>query len=756
MTIAITEAMKAEILENAPAIIAFHDTEQRIVWANRAYREAVGCSSESVQAQACHAVWGLASRCEGCPVSMALARGEPAEAELTPETQKHWPASHGAWLARATPVASPDGRIIGAVETAIEISAWKRQGLEKERRLLKTILNSIPVMLTHYDPESRMLLVNREFERLVGWTTQEIQGIDLLEKVYPDPEYRKEVWEYMQMAAVEWREFSVLAKTGEYIDSEWSNIVLDDGTRVGVGLDVRARKRAEKELQENQLKLQTLIDQTSEMLFLHDFGGNILDVNQRAVEQSGYSREELLAMQASDLDPDYHDREQGGDFWSSLELNQPHAFEARHKRKDGTVFPVEVTVSKITLADEVQIMALAKNISERKDYERLLIQAKDEAEKANRAKSEFLANMSHEIRTPLNGIKGMIELAGKKALQPEVREYLDLAGQSAEHLMCIINDVIDLSMIEVGHTALNLRPFSLRDCLKATFYPLRAAAMDKSLSFDVEVDEDVPDALYGDSNRLRQVLENIAGNAVKFTHEGGISIALRLQEDLGDRVRLIASISDTGIGISEDKQASVFESFSASDPSTQARYGGSGLGLSLSKQYLEMMDGEIWCTSQPGQGSTFTFTAVLERSGREGAHEVAREGGPAKVGRPLHILVAEDSRMNQIYTEQILKELGHTVVLAEDGRQALLALGRERFDLVLMDIRMPNLDGEEALRAIRQEPPEGVDARIPVIALTAYALNDDRDRLLKQGFDGHLAKPIDVQALKAVLFEAAG
>jgi PAS domain S-box-containing protein len=873
-----SDAMKADILDRVPVSIAIHDTRQNIVWANRAYREAAGWSLKGLSSKKCYTAWGLSRRCSNCPVTRALETGETVESELTPDNQEHWPDSQGAWLARAVPLLDARGRIIGAAETAFQITEKKKTELElfKERRLLNAIIDNIPVMITRYDPDSRILYLNKEFERVVGWNSSDAQEMDMLTEVYPDPEYREEVWEYMKRATAEWKEFRVRARSGEFIDSLWSNILLEDGTQVGIGIDARERKRAEevlrrkseeqallletvpiqlwyltdvktygavnqahadflglpketienrsldgvfprevvqvctngnievfetrkpvhteewvcdaqgrerllditktpklnqdneveyvvctasditdrawteRQLKDNEAKLQSLLDQISEMLFVHDFQGRILDVNQRSVEQSGYARDELLSMRASDLDPDYRERELGGEFWASFDVREARTFEARHQRKDGTIFPVEVTVSKIRLGDDLQVMALARDISAQKDYEARLIQAKDQAEVASRAKSEFLANMSHEIRTPLNGVKGMIELAKRKAVHPEVNEYLELAAQSADHLMCIINDVIDLSMIEAGQTRLHEQAFSLGKILKATFYPLHNAATAKGLDFELAVGPEIPDGLFGDANRFRQILENIVGNAVKFTHAGKVTIDLSSSAAEGDRVRLLCSVSDTGIGISEEGQKSIFESFVQVDPSKRVQYGGSGLGLALCKHYLEMMGGEIWCQSSKDRGSTFSFSLVFGRCSGDQPDGAMIEPRQQPL-KGLRVLVAEDSPMNQIFTTELLKDGGHDVVVVEDGRKALEALAGERFDLVLMDIRMPNLDGEEALRIIRHETPEGVDRHVPVIALTAHALKEDQDRLLKQGFDGYLSKPVDIQSLEKII-----
>ncbi len=383
-----------------------------------------------------------------------------------------------------------------------------------------------------------------------------------------------------------------------------------------------------------------------------------------------------------------------------------------------------------------------------------LIQAKDEARAASRVKSEFLANMSHEIRTPLNGVKGMLELADKQSNQPAVKKFLDLARQSADHLLVIINDIIDISRIESDKAQLSPEPFSLRNCLKATFFPLRTLAREKGIHFKTRVSPDIPKALIGDACRLRQVLENLISNALKFTNEGRVEVTVD-HLDRGSatgRASLLFTIEDTGIGIPEADQKHLFEPFEQGNAQTQHQYGGSGLGLSICKHYIQMMNGNLAFSSSQDAGTTFyvavDFAVDTENTRPDSDREAAHTSYT-----PRRILVAEDSRMNQIYIRELLQELGHSAVLVEDGRQALEALAQERFDLVLMDIRMPNLDGEAALRIIRHDPPPGVDPAIPVIALTAYALNEDAERLLGQGFDCHLPKPIETQALQQALEE---
>jgi hypothetical protein len=376
-----------------------------------------------------------------------------------------------------------------------------------------------------------------------------------------------------------------------------------------------------------------------------------------------------------------------------------------------------------------------------------LAAAVEQANFASRAKSQFLANMSHEIRTPMNGVIGMIDLVLGGPIEGEPRRHLSLARASGKHLVAIINDILDLSKIEAQKMVLGDEPFRARDALAETAQALAIQAAEKGLALRVDVAPDVPDGLRGDEVRVRQMVTNLLGNAVKFTERGEVVLAARRAPG-GE---LVVEVRDTGIGIAPDRAAHVFDAFTQADGSATRRFGGTGLGLTITRRLAEQMGGRVEMETRLGEGSTFRLVLPLPEAPAPAAPDdapaVARKGPP---GRRLRVLVAEDNEVNAIIAENAVRRLGHETVRAATGAEALRELDRARFDLALLDMHMPEMDGMETARRIRErESHEG--GHLPLIALTASAMRGDRERCLEAGMDEHLTKPLDLAALAGVL-----
>ena len=653
------------------------------------------------------------------------------------------------------------------------------QALTDTRDYLDKIINSIGDPIHVKDRQHRVILVNDAACKLFGRPRAEILGRTAYE-LFPSRE----------MAEISWHKDEVVFTTGEENVNEETNTyapgvtctvlvkktlyVDNTGNKflVGVTRDITDRKTAEEALLGSEQRLMDIIDFLPDATFVIDRGGKVVAWNKAIETMTGILNKDMIGK---------GDYEYALPFYGSrrpilidLILKADRDIESKYDQieKKGRVLNGEAYMPNMR-GGSVYLMGSAavlydsagkifgaiesiRDITEQKQAEDLLIEAKEAAEAAARSKSDFLANMSHEIRTPLNAVLGLTGLLLNSDLNAQERDYVETVRSSGNTLLSVINEILDFSKIEGGKMELECLPFHLHECIAVAVDLVKAAANQKGLVMKYGLDEAIPAYFKGDVTRLRQVLVNLLSNAVKFTHAGTIEISVTAKPIQTTNSRLYElhfSISDTGIGIPEEKLDRLFQSFSQVDSTTTRKYGGTGLGLAISRRLVELMGGEIWVVSRPKLGSTFHFTIPAEEAEEisipiDSCATRAKTQSRRKKGT-LRILLAEDNAINQMVAIQMLKRLGYSADVAGNGLEVLQAIERQPYDVVLMDVQMPEMDGLVAAQEIRKLWPRGPR----IIAITAYALKGDRERCLAAGMDDYISKPIVIEELRRVLEE---
>jgi len=615
-------------------------------------------------------------------------------------------------------VVAQDGRLCFVNPRICDIT-----GLSEERLLQMPLTEVV-------HPEDKALVEQNYAKRIAGHGDEEAYDIRI---VRPDGEIR-----WLQLSAV---------------------CILWEGRPASLAFlsDITQRRHDEQRLR----LLTAMVEQSTESLIRTDTEYRIRYMNRAAEELFGWTLEELEGKTPEILNAEQDATAIQKGIYAAVARGEEFERELKNRRKNGEVFDVRLKVSPIRDEDGAIIghMASQTDISRRKEAERAILRnqeelraAKLQAEEANRAKSKFLANMSHEIRTPLNGIMGMLQLLEAMELEKEQGEYVRLAILSSRRLITLVDDILDISRVEAGALTLSREPFDFSETFAAVEHLFGLSAQQQRIDLQFVVDPRIPSRLTGDAARLQQVLNNVVGNAIKFSHGGSVRVEASLLSVHEKACRLLIEVEDTGIGIPDDKIALLFNPFTQVESSYARRYQGAGLGLAIVKRLVTLMGGTIALSSEEDRGTVFCISLPFGvESATQPEAQAPHAAFQGALPRPARILLAEDDVVNRLVVAGMLRRLGHHVTEAHDGRQALDMLGSHDFELVIMDIQMPEVDGLEATRALRSDPEYTENARVPVLALTAYAMDGDKERFLQEGMDGYLAKPVELDELQRVI-----
>ena len=603
------------------------------------------------------------------------------------------------------------------------------------------------------DKAGKVVAANRAASDHLGYSQDELIGLTV-DRIDPSlcPERWRAYWNKLRHRGSFSFETHQRRKNGQHVPVEIRSTFLKyQGGEYNFAFvrDISERLELERESKASEQQLRMVWARSLDGMRLTDAGGTVLRVNDAFCRMVEKTREEMEQHEFTIIYvPDTRERSLAQYRRRVLEGTLIPRIEREVRLWNGKQLTLDLSISPFETAAGTVVLSIFRDVTARREAEERVQRALAHAESASRAKSDFLANMSHEIRTPMNGVLGMLELLLTTPLNTDQRDCLETAQSAARSLLSLLNDILDLSKIEAGQLDLASAPFNPRDAVRGAIEVVEPAARDKGVLLNWSATPDLPEIVEGDPLRFRQVLLNLIGNAVKFTDVGSVDVTVRLLTRQGGSLRVGCTVEDTGIGIPANQQSAIFEAFHQADGSVSRLYGGSGLGLTISRRLVRLMGGGISVQSTPGQGSRFDFSVRFGLPRTESRPEQNRPS-TTDTCPPLRILVAEDNPINQKVLVKLLGRDGHQADVAADGEAALAALQKGAYDIVLMDVQMPGLDGLEVTRRFRLMENGG--PRLPIIALTAHAMRGDAERCFAAGMDAYLSKPVDASALRAVL-----
>lgn len=636
------------------------------------------------------------------------------------------------------------------------LSSLERQGKISEEKY-QYIINNVGSVVFTIDLTGKFNFISKRSLQLTGYTSEELDGKHFTSIL--DPRWKERVFEnyysqYLHLIDETIYEFPIVNKNGykKWVE-QCAVLIMENGKPIGfhcIVRDISDKKQiqfeleeTEKNLKHQQFQLQSVLDNTTSIIFIKDLQGKYTVANKRFMDLLQVQKNQVIGF----TDYNLTSKDQA-DYFTSLDtkvISERKPIEVE-QIIEGPNGPVNLLLVKFPLFDQNNnvfgVSGIATDISERTQYQKELISARQSAESAKLLQEQFLANMSHEIRTPMNGIQGMTNLLLESSLNNVQEKYATIIKRSVNNLLVIINDILDFSKIQAGKLSIEEIAFDIRESVDA-IRPLFAHRLEKKgLEFELNMDEKVPNYLVGDPYRLNQVLVNLVGNAIKFTEKGKIVLSVSIKNETDNSGVIRFSVKDSGIGIEEEKLKLVFESFSQAGVDVARKYGGTGLGLTISKQLVELQNGSIWVTSKYGEGSEFIFELPYRFASENDVTGIRRLNdinfSKLLIGRK--VLVAEDNSVNQILIDHVLKSVGVFPTIVNNGKEAIGKLKKgESFDVILMDLQMPILDGYKTTDFIRKE----LKIDTPIVAMTATAMKGEFEKCLEVGFTDYMSKPFE-------------
>jgi PAS domain S-box-containing protein len=614
--------------------------------------------------------------------------------------------------------------------------------IESEKRY-RDYIESSPIGILIHNKEGKILVYNKELENITGYSKEECSNIDdWTNRMYPDEKYRNAV--LMERAKISTgqnpriKEAVVTRRDGKKRVCQFVSRMAGKGIRTVFINDITESKRMEDALRESEERFRSFIEKAPIGIVVHDMKGRILIANSLTHKYTGYSSDEILEKNVADIDHAIVPQEHRRIYWQNMKVGEHVVLDAVHERKNKTTYPAKVYLVKIVIRLKPLILAFTRDITQQKEYEIELKEAKEKAEESDRLKSAFLANMSHEIRTPLNGILGFANMLKKSELTDTKRDhYIDIIHEGGQRLLQIVNDIIDISKIEARQIKITESETCLNEVLNGLFTFYKPLANKSSINLSLKKTlSDNKSVILVDQTKLKQILQNLLSNAIKFTESGHIKFGYMIKNEC-----LEFYVEDTGIGIDPGLHDKVFERFRQVETGFERTYGGTGLGLSIAKAYVEEMKGKIWLSSNPGKGSRFIFTIPykpIDKNKKKTSEDISNS-----YVKGLKVLIVEDDEVNYIYLSEVMSGIKAKVLHTRNGADTLKLFKRNnQIDIVLMDIKLPDMSGYEVTKELKKIKPS-----VYVVAQTAYAMTGDREKALESGCNEYLAKPIRQEEL---------